>query len=144
MTGGTLYHYYPFNASLDHEELVNNLLWNVQREQGFEAMLRLRCSQGVDVESYIGSFIRRETGALVDSYACSMGMGTIAAARFHASRHVCIPFAHARLVGFPGTQQVQIFLIWCACLPGWRSTNRNICGPAAYDCWNRRAAAWVM
>ena len=64
MTGGSLYHYQPFVPAIDHEELVNDLLWNVRREQGSEAMLRLRCSQGVDVETYVGACVRLETGAL--------------------------------------------------------------------------------
>lgn len=61
-TGGSLYHYHPFTASLDYNELLNDLLWNVRREQGLEAMLRVRCSQGFDIDNCVGAFVRRETG----------------------------------------------------------------------------------
>lgn len=62
-TGGTIYLYHPFDPTLDYDELVNDLLWNVRREQGLEALLRVRCSSGIDVETYFGAFLRRETGA---------------------------------------------------------------------------------
>jgi hypothetical protein len=64
MTGGSLYHYHPFSSILDHQEVVNDLLWNVQREQGMEGLMRVRCSQGVDVEFHYGSFLRHDTGEL--------------------------------------------------------------------------------
>jgi protein transport protein SEC24 len=63
MTGGSLYLYHSFTPHLDHQEVVNDLLWNVQREQGLECVMRVRCSQGVDVGAQYGSFFRRETGA---------------------------------------------------------------------------------
>lgn len=62
-TGGSLYHYHPWHAALDYDELLNDLLWNVRREQALEAMLRVRCSQGFDVDNCVGAFLRRETGA---------------------------------------------------------------------------------
>ena len=61
-TGGTIYLYHPFDPTLDYDELLNDLLWNVRREQGLEALLRVRCSSGIDVESYNGAFLKRETG----------------------------------------------------------------------------------
>jgi hypothetical protein len=61
-TGGTIYLYHPFHPTLDYDELLNDLLWNVRREQGLEALLRVRCSSGIDVESYHGAFLKRETG----------------------------------------------------------------------------------
>jgi hypothetical protein len=63
MTGGSLHRYHPFCPARDHAQLVNDVLWAVRRERGGEAMLRLRCSLGVDVDRYIGSCVRRETGA---------------------------------------------------------------------------------
>lgn len=62
-TGGTMYLYHPFDPTLDYDELLNDLLWNVRREQGLEALLRVRCSSGIDVEKYHGAFLKRETGA---------------------------------------------------------------------------------
>jgi protein transport protein SEC24 len=63
VTGGEVRRYAPFQPARDHAQLLNDLVWAVRREQGCEAMLRLRCSQGVDVDGYVGSLVRRETGA---------------------------------------------------------------------------------
>lgn len=66
-TGGSIYLYHPFDPTLDYDELVNDLLWNVRREQGLEALLRVRCSSGIDVDTYIGAFLKRETGVVLPS-----------------------------------------------------------------------------
>lgn len=57
-TGGTVYSYAPFNPITDFDQLVNDLLWNVARQQGLEAVMRVRCSSGLDVESYSGHCYR--------------------------------------------------------------------------------------
>lgn len=58
-TSGSVYNYTPFHPVLDFDQLVNDLKWNVSRPQGLEAVMRLRCSQGMEVEAYNGSFYRR-------------------------------------------------------------------------------------
>ncbi|BAF29696.2 Os12g0430000, partial [Oryza sativa Japonica Group] len=40
-----VYHYYPFSALSDPAKLFNDLRWNISRPQGFEAVMRVRCSQ---------------------------------------------------------------------------------------------------
>ena len=40
-----VYYYYPFSAIADSAKLYNDLRWNVSRPQGFEAVMRVRCSQ---------------------------------------------------------------------------------------------------
>lgn len=40
-----VYYYYPFSALSDPAKLYNDLRWNVTRPQGFEAVMRVRCSQ---------------------------------------------------------------------------------------------------
>lgn len=57
-TGGSLYHYLPFNPLMDQDQLLNDLKWNVSRPQGLEAILRVRASQGLDVEGYLGAFYK--------------------------------------------------------------------------------------
>jgi hypothetical protein len=42
-----VYYYYPFSALSDSAKLYNDLRWNVTRPQGFEAVMRVRCSQVV-------------------------------------------------------------------------------------------------
>ena len=40
-----VYYYYPFSALSDPAKLFNDLRWNISRPQGFEAVMRVRCSQ---------------------------------------------------------------------------------------------------
>ncbi|KXZ55308.1 hypothetical protein GPECTOR_3g442 [Gonium pectorale] len=58
-TGGTVYSYTPYNSQTDFDQLVNDLIWNVSRLQGLEAVMRVRCSSGLDVESYSGHCYRQ-------------------------------------------------------------------------------------
>ncbi|TVU50463.1 hypothetical protein EJB05_01835, partial [Eragrostis curvula] len=58
-TGGRVYYYYPFSAHSDPAKLFNDLRWNISRPQGFEAVMRVRCSQGLQVQDYFGSFCKR-------------------------------------------------------------------------------------
>ncbi|KAL3680392.1 hypothetical protein R1sor_023348 [Riccia sorocarpa] len=58
-TGGQVYFYQPFYAGADSAKLYNDLRWNVTRPQGFEAVARVRCSQGLQVQEYYGNFCKR-------------------------------------------------------------------------------------
>ncbi|GAA0144774.1 vesicle coat protein [Lithospermum erythrorhizon] len=58
-TGGQVYYYYPFSAVSDTAKLYNDLRWNVTRPQGYEAVMRVRCSQGIQVQEYHGNFCKR-------------------------------------------------------------------------------------
>ncbi|CAL5093807.1 unnamed protein product [Urochloa decumbens] len=58
-TGGRVYYYYPFSALSDPAKLYNDLRWNISRPQGFEAVMRVRCSQGLQVQDYFGNFCKR-------------------------------------------------------------------------------------
>ncbi|XP_020247316.1 protein transport protein Sec24-like At4g32640 [Asparagus officinalis] len=58
-TGGQVYYYYPFSALSDSAKLYNDLRWNISRPQGFEAVMRVRCSQGLQVQEYSGNFCKR-------------------------------------------------------------------------------------
>ncbi|XP_074319619.1 protein transport protein SEC24 B-like [Silene latifolia] len=58
-TGGQVYYYFPFSALSDTAKLYNDLRWNVSRPQGFEAVMRVRCSQGLQVQEYMGNFCKR-------------------------------------------------------------------------------------
>ncbi|KAL5204376.1 hypothetical protein ABZP36_009247 [Zizania latifolia] len=58
-TGGRVYYYYPFSAHSDPAKLFNDLRWNISRPQGFEAVMRVRCSQGLQVQDYFGNFCKR-------------------------------------------------------------------------------------
>ncbi|KAL5194661.1 Protein transport protein Sec24-like [Glycine soja] len=54
-----VYYYYPFSALSDTAKLYNDLRWNITRPQGFEAVMRVRCSQGIQVQEYYGNFCKR-------------------------------------------------------------------------------------
>uniref|UniRef100_A0A1J3HXG5 Protein transport protein Sec24-like n=6 Tax=Noccaea caerulescens TaxID=107243 RepID=A0A1J3HXG5_NOCCA len=58
-TGGQVYYYYSFSALSDPPKLYNDLKWNITRPQGFEAVMRVRCSQGIQVQDYSGNFCKR-------------------------------------------------------------------------------------
>lgn len=58
-TGGRVYCYFPFSALSDPAKLFNDLRWNISRPQGFEAVMRVRCSQGLQVQDYSGNFCKR-------------------------------------------------------------------------------------
>ncbi|GAB4822012.1 hypothetical protein N2152v2_009058 [Parachlorella kessleri] len=66
-TCGSLYHYSPFEAAVDSDAFHNDLRWNVIRPQascllagkGLEAVGRLRASQGLTVDKYIGPYYKR-------------------------------------------------------------------------------------
>jgi len=58
-TGGQLYHFSHFSASLDLPQLLNDVRWNLVRPQGMEAVMRVRASAGVGVVGYSGAFCKR-------------------------------------------------------------------------------------
>ncbi|GMY18747.1 protein transport protein Sec24-like At4g32640 [Fagus crenata] len=58
-TGGQVYYYYLFSALSDPVKLYNDLRWNITRPQGFEAVMRVRCSQGIQVQEFHGNFCKR-------------------------------------------------------------------------------------
>lgn len=58
-TGGSLYNYPQFNPLLDQDQLLNDLKWNVTRPRAMEALMRVRCSGGLEVDGYLGAFYRR-------------------------------------------------------------------------------------
>ncbi|XP_050372393.1 protein transport protein Sec24-like At4g32640 isoform X2 [Argentina anserina] len=59
ITGGQIYYYYPFSAVTDPAKIYNDLRWNITRPLGFEAVMRVRCSQGLQVNEYHGNFCKR-------------------------------------------------------------------------------------
>ena len=69
-TGGTLYTYMPYSPANDYDQLANDLRWSAARLQGLEAVMRVRVSQGLDVESYSGFCYR---WALVHSLRAARG-----------------------------------------------------------------------
>ncbi|KAJ1631663.1 hypothetical protein T492DRAFT_869572, partial [Pavlovales sp. CCMP2436] len=53
-----------FSAPRDGAALEAELRHNLTREQGWEAVMRVRCSQGVKISSFHGHFFVRGTDLL--------------------------------------------------------------------------------
>lgn len=77
LTAGQLYQYPKFNAQADTGQLFNDLRWNLIRPQGLEAVARLRVSNGLSVDKYMGSFHQRYTSD-VEFPAISSDLAVIA------------------------------------------------------------------
>ncbi|XP_024531752.1 protein transport protein Sec24-like At4g32640 [Selaginella moellendorffii] len=69
-TGGQAYYYFPFSATMDSAKLYNDLRWNLTRPQGLEAVMRVRCSQGIKVQDYFGSCKRVTTDVDLPAIDC--------------------------------------------------------------------------
>ncbi|KAF8646424.1 hypothetical protein HU200_065851 [Digitaria exilis] len=54
-----VYYITRFLLSSDPAKLYNDLRWNISRPAGFEAVMRVRCSQGLQVQDYFGNFCKR-------------------------------------------------------------------------------------
>ncbi|KAJ4717142.1 Protein transport protein Sec24-like [Melia azedarach] len=57
-TGGQVYYYYPFSVLHHSPKLYNDLRWNITRPQGFEATMRVRCSEGLQIQECWGNFFQ--------------------------------------------------------------------------------------
>ncbi|KAK9809653.1 hypothetical protein WJX73_000552 [Symbiochloris irregularis] len=60
-TAGQLRHYHPYSPAVHDDQLANDLRWCVCRPQGWEAICRLRCSEGLEVDRYLGGYYQRTT-----------------------------------------------------------------------------------
>jgi len=58
-TGGTVYHLPGFNDSVMGEKLSRDLQHNLTRDQGLEAVMRVRASRGLRIASFHGHFFIR-------------------------------------------------------------------------------------
>jgi len=63
-TGGAVHYYPAFSAPRDGAALAAELTHNLTREQGWEAVMRVRVSQGVKISSFHGHFFVRGTDLL--------------------------------------------------------------------------------
>lgn len=63
-TGGQVYHYPSFQASVHQEKLRHELARGLTRETAWEAVMRIRCGKGVRFTSYHGHFMLRSTDLL--------------------------------------------------------------------------------
>jgi protein transport protein SEC24 len=63
LTGGEVFLYPNFYAPRDHSKLANEIRHAVNRETGYQALMKVRCSNGLQVSSYHGNFLQHSFGA---------------------------------------------------------------------------------
>lgn len=62
-TGGDTFFYPNFVSPRDTSKLSQEIVHSVRRETGFQALMKVRCSNGLQVSSYHGNFIHHTFGA---------------------------------------------------------------------------------
>lgn len=63
MTGGETFFYPNFHAPRDRLKLSKEVKHCVTRETGYQALMKVRCSNGLQVSSYHGNFLQHTFGA---------------------------------------------------------------------------------
>lgn len=64
-TAGQVYYYTNYVPQVDNQRIVADLTCNLTRPTGFEAVLRVRCSQGVGINNYYGNLVVRGQDLLI-------------------------------------------------------------------------------
>ena len=63
LTGGQVFFYPNYVAPRDNAKLAAEITHAVNRETGYQALMKVRCSNGLQVSSYHGSFLQHSFGA---------------------------------------------------------------------------------
>ncbi|KIX09527.1 uncharacterized protein Z518_00607 [Rhinocladiella mackenziei CBS 650.93] len=63
LTGGEMFFYPNFVTPRDSLKLQTEISHSLRRETGFQALMKVRCSNGLQVSSYYGSFLQHSFGA---------------------------------------------------------------------------------
>ncbi|KAL9654743.1 hypothetical protein ABK040_008540 [Willaertia magna] len=74
LTNGHAYLYHNYNNQKDSERVLNDLNRLFERENGYDAVLKVRCSSGLSVRRYFGHFYQQNEEdldlAVIDSDSC--------------------------------------------------------------------------
>ncbi|KAI2631098.1 hypothetical protein GGS21DRAFT_163607 [Xylaria nigripes] len=62
-TGGETFYYPNFVTGRDNAKLSQEIRHTVTRETGYQALMKVRCSNGLQISSYHGNFIQHSFGA---------------------------------------------------------------------------------
>ena len=81
-TGGETYYYPNFVSSRDNAKLSLEIKHSLARETGYQALMKVRCSNGLQVSGYHGNFIQHTFGA-------DLEIGTI-----DADKAIGVTFSH--------------------------------------------------
>lgn len=63
MTGGEIYFYPNYTAPRDNLKLSQEIKHALTRETGYQALMKVRCSNGLQVSSYHGNFLQHNSDA---------------------------------------------------------------------------------
>ncbi|KAJ5211843.1 uncharacterized protein N7498_003489 [Penicillium cinerascens] len=63
LTGGETFFYPNFHAPRDLLKIQREMAHAVQRDTGYQALMKVRCSNGLQVSSYHGNFVQHALGA---------------------------------------------------------------------------------
>lgn len=63
LTGGEVFFYPNFIAPRDSLKMIHEIQHAVSRETGFQALMKVRCSNGLQVSAYHGAFVQHTFGA---------------------------------------------------------------------------------
>ena len=63
LTGGEMYFYPNYTYPRDNEKLRKEIKHTVTRDTGYQALMKVRCSNGLQVSSYHGNFLQNSFGA---------------------------------------------------------------------------------
>ncbi|KAL9019899.1 MAG: hypothetical protein Q9185_002841 [Variospora sp. 1 TL-2023] len=63
LSGGETYFYPTFTSPRDVQRLTKEIEHTVTRETGYQALMKVRCSNGLQVSSYHGNFLQHSFGA---------------------------------------------------------------------------------
>ena len=63
MTGGEIFFYPNYTAPRDNLKLSEEIKHALTRETGYQALMKVRCSNGLQVSSYHGNFLQHSFGA---------------------------------------------------------------------------------
>ena len=63
VTGGEIFFYPNYHAPRDNLKLSRELAHTMTRETGYQALMKVRCSNGLQVQSYYGNFLQHTFGA---------------------------------------------------------------------------------
>lgn len=63
VSGGEIFFYPNFQEQRDQSKLADELSHTVRRETGCQALMKVRCSNGLQVSSYHGNFLQHTVGA---------------------------------------------------------------------------------
>jgi protein transport protein SEC24 len=63
LTGGEMFFYPNFVAPRDSLKLETEIKHSLHRETGYQALMKVRCSNGLQVSSYYGAFLQNSFGA---------------------------------------------------------------------------------